>query len=101
MRIANRGLRNRNAEDSYETVCSNERRSIPMSAFYVPQSAIRNPHFSYSCSAIRDPQSAFLLFLFRNPQSAIRISHLLGCTFAATFSRSPFKEMNPVASDWL
>src|ERR1700745_2830325 len=40
-------------------------------------------------------------FLFRNPRSAIRISHLLGCTFAATFSRSPFKEMNPVASDWL
>ena len=59
MRIADRGLRNRNAEDSYETeeessVCSNERRSIPMSAFYVPQSAIRNPHFSLS---------AFLLIL--------------------------------------
>jgi hypothetical protein len=34
-------------------------------------------------------------------KSAFRISHFLGCTFAATLSRSPFKEMNPVASDWL
>jgi hypothetical protein len=43
MRIADRGLRNRAAEDSCETeeessVRSNGRRSIP-------QSAIRNPHF--------------------------------------------------------
>src|SRR5438132_13825517 len=28
-------------------------------------------------------------------------AHRRGCTLAATFRRSPFKEMNPVASDWL
>jgi hypothetical protein len=75
MRIADRGLRNRNAEDSYETEEEN-----PQS---VPTSGVQ---FRCPRSTFRDPQSAF---------------HRLGCTFAATFSRSPFKEMNPVASDWL
>ena len=77
MRIAECGSRNRNVEDSYET----EEESLVRS----------NERIQFRCSRST----------FRNPQSAIRISHLLGCTFAATFSRSPFKEMNPVASDWL
>ena len=44
---------------------------------------------------------------YRLPYPVFRIlysafpPHRRGCTLAATFSRNPFNEMKPVASDWL